>query len=103
MSFINEYLIEISQYPREAGRDGATEWFYMKDYFIYDSETQAYGHRDTVIPVSAIINKEEIVEPEIMRKLINNKVHVIKRVMNFEESTQTWYFDTTKLGENRND
>jgi hypothetical protein len=103
MSFIKQHLIEISQYPREMGRDGREEWFYMKDYFFYDSNTKKYGHRDTVIPVSSFINKEEIPEPEFMKELINKKVYVIKRIMNFQDYTQKWVFDTTKLGESKND
>jgi hypothetical protein len=99
-SFINGYVIEIRQFPRSIEQgDGNLEWFSMKDYFIYDSNTKEYGHRDTVIPVSDILNKEEIPDINTMRNLINNRVTVIKRFMNFKEQTQSWIFDTSKLGE----
>jgi hypothetical protein len=52
-----------------------------------------------VIPVSDILNKEEIPDINTMRNLINNRVTVIKRFMNFKEQTQSWIFDTSKLGE----
>jgi len=102
MSFINEYVIEISQFPRElTSHIGNSEWFPIKDYFFYDSNTKEYGHRDTVIPVSELLNKEEIPDIETMKYLINNRVPVIKRFMNFKEQTQSWMFDTSKLGETK--
>jgi hypothetical protein len=103
-SYINQYLIEINQYPRysEPLRQ-REEWYTIKDYFFYDSNTEEYGHRDTIIPVSEILNKEEIPDLETMRKIINNKDFVIARCMNYHTEEQCWFFDTEKIGESKND
>jgi hypothetical protein len=102
MSFIDGYLIEINQFPRysEPG-NGKTEWFTIKDYFLYDSNTLEFGHRDTIVPVSEILNKEEIPDLETIRSIINSKSHVIGRSMNFEEHKQSWFYDSSKIGETK--
>ena len=101
-SFIDEYLIEINQFPRysEPG-NGKTEWFTIKNYFHYNSDTKEFGHRDTIVPVSEILNKEEIPDVETMQSIINSKSHVIGRFMNFEEHKQGWFYDPSKIGETK--
>ena len=100
MSFIKEYVIELSQFPRKTNEaDRNNEWFTVKDYFFYDSNIQEYGYRDTIIPVSKLLNKDEIPDLETMQSIINNKDFVISRFMNHETEEQSWYFDSSKIGE----
>lgn len=102
-SFINEYVIELNQYPRysEPNRQN-DQWFTIKDYFFYNSNTKIYGHRDTVIPVSKLLNIEEVPDLETMQSIINNKDFVIARWMNYYTQEQGWYFDPSKIGEKLN-
>lgn len=91
-SFIDGYLIEINQYPRFEG-----DLFTIKDYFYYNSNTQEYGHRDTVIPVEQVANYSEIPDEITVRDLINNKVPIMKRVIDLNNQKETWIFQTSKL------
>jgi hypothetical protein len=95
--FINEWMIEIRQYPREG------EVFPIKDYFFYTSNTKEYGHRDTVIPVSSILNKEELPEEETIRTLINNRKPILRRMVDLNNQKESWIFDTNILEETKND
>lgn len=95
MSYINEYLIEIRQYPREG------DLFPIKDYFFYDSHIQEYGHRDTVIPVSYLLNKEELPDEETVRNLINSKIPILRRVIDLNNQKESWIFDTNVLEETK--
>lgn len=99
MSFINEYVVEVAQYPRKTSEDRKSEFFTVKDYFFYDSNTKEYGYRDTIIPISRILNKDEIPDTETMKTIINNKDFVIVRSINYQTEEQSWYFDSSKIGE----
>jgi hypothetical protein len=97
MSFINGYVIEINQYPRYG------ENYTIKDYFYYDSNTKQYGHRDTVIPVEFILNSSEIPEEAVVKAVINNKIPVMKRVIDLNKQKESWIFDTNILKETKNE
>ncbi len=100
-SFINEYVIEVNQFPRHVKpRRPTEEWFTIKDYFFYDSNIKEYGHRDSIIPVSRVLNKEEIPDIETMQKLINNKKFVMLVKKDYSNKEQGWYFDSSEIGEN---
>ena len=96
--FINEYAIEINQYPRVSA--GVDDLFTIKDYFLFNSKNTVYGHRDTVIPLSFIINKEEFPTQTVVRELINSSVPVIKRIRDFKTNKESWVYHPTQLGEN---
>jgi hypothetical protein len=91
MSFIKEYLIEIAEYPRFP--DGT---FKIKDYFYYDSNIQTYGHRETIVPVSLILNKEELPSADVIKSLINNSEPVMKRLIDVDNQTEHWVFIPTE-------
>jgi hypothetical protein len=97
-SFFTGYVLEVNQFPRIVGFNGSIEHYTIKDVFFYDSNTKEYGHRDSVIPLQSIINKDEI-SLDTIRDLINNKVAFLKRTLDFQNQTQVWSFDTSKLGE----
>jgi len=86
MSFINGFLVEINQFPR------FEDLYTIKDYFFYDSNTKEYGYRDTVIPKEQIINNELMTE-EILANLINNKIPVMKRIIDINKQEETWVFN----------
>lgn len=94
-SFINDWLIEINQYPRS--EDG--ELFSIKDYFYYDSNTKEYGYRDVVIPLNLVLNKEQAPDKETMQFLINSKIPIIRRVIDLNNQEESWIFDTNVLKE----
>jgi hypothetical protein len=100
-SFFTGYLLEINQFPRIVGYNGSHETYTVKDIFFFDSNTKEYGYRDSVIPLQSVINKDEI-DLNTIRDLINNKEFFLKRTLNFENQTQVWSFDTSKLGELKN-
>ena len=100
-SFFTGYVLEVNQFPRIVGFNGSIEHYTIKDVFFYDSNTKEYGHRDSVIPLQSIINKDEI-SLDTIRDLINNKVAFLKRTLDFQNQTQVWSFDTSKLGELKN-
>jgi len=97
-SFFTGYVLEINQFPRIVGHNGAHETYTVKDLFFFDSNTKEYGYRDSVIPLQSVINKDEI-DLNTIRDLINNKVSFLKRTLDFQNQTQVWSFDTSKLGE----
>lgn len=92
MSFIDGYLIEINQYPRYE-----EDLFTIKDYFYYNSDSKTYGYRDTVIPKELVHNYFDIPEESIVKTLINNKVPIMKRVIDINNKQETWIFQTSKL------
>jgi hypothetical protein len=97
-SYIKEFLIEINQYPRY-GND--LELFTIKDYFNYDSNTREYGYRDVVIPVSFLLNKEELPNEETIRSIINEKTPVMRRMIDLNNKKESWIFDTNVLKETK--
>ena len=97
-SFFTGYVLEMNQFPRIVGYNGSIENYTVKDIFWFDSNTKEYGYRDSVIPLQSVINKDEI-DLNTIRDLINNKVAFLKRTLNFQNQTQVWSFDTSKLGE----
>ena len=97
-SFFTGYVLEINQFPRIVGFVGNMEHYTVKEIFYYDSNTKEYGYRDSVIPLQSIINKDEI-DLNTIRDLINNKVAFLKRTLDFQNQTQVWSFDTSKLGD----
>ena len=86
MSFIDGYLIEINQFPRYG------DLYTIKDYFYYDSNTQEYGHRDTVIPKEDIINND-VMTDTYLKDIINNKIPVMRRVIDLNKQTESWVFE----------
>lgn len=94
-SFIKDWLIEINQYPRSESGDT----FSIKDYFYYDSNIQEYGYRDIVIPLSTVLNKEEVPDKETIQILINSKIPIIRRVIDLNNQEESWIFDTNVLKE----
>jgi hypothetical protein len=96
--FINEFAIEINQYPRF--NVGIDDVFTIKDYFLFNSKNMTYGHRDTVIPVSFIINKQELPKETVIRELINSRVPVIRRVIDLTTNKESWVYYPIQLGEN---
>ncbi len=97
-SFFTGYVLEVNQFPRIVGFNGSHENYTVKDLFFFDSNTKEYGYRDSVIPLQSVINKDEI-DLNTIRDLINNKVAFLKRTLDFQNQTQVWSFDTSKLGE----
>jgi hypothetical protein len=93
--YINEYLIEILQYPRDG------DLFSIKDYFFYNSDTEEYGYRDVVIPVSSVLNKEELPDSETIKSLINSKIPIMRRVIDLNNQKESWIFDTNVLKETK--
>jgi len=101
-SFFTGYVLEINQFPRIVGFNGSTENYTVKEVFEFDSNTKEYGYRDSLIPLQSVINKDEI-DLNTITDLINNKVAFLRRTLNFQNQTQVWSFDTSKLGELKND
>lgn len=101
-SFFKGYVLEINQFPRIVGFNGSNEHYTVKEIFEFDSNTKEYGYRDSLIPLQSVINKDEI-DLNTITDLINNKVAFLKRTLNFQNQTQVWSFDTSKLGELKND
>lgn len=95
MSFIDGYLVEINQFPRNG------DLYTIKDYFYYDSNTQEYGYRDTVIPKEDIINNTEMSDIISLEEIINNKIPVMRRVIDLNKQTESWIFDTNSLKETK--
>jgi hypothetical protein len=91
MSFIDGYLIEINQYPRFG------DLYTIKDYFYYNSNTQEYGYRDTIIPKDLVDNYFEIPDETSVRELINKNVPIMKRVIDLNKQKETWVFQTSNL------
>ena len=92
--FFEGWMIEIKQYPREG------DLFSVKDYFYYNSSNKEYGHRDTVIPIREILNKEEITE-SVARQIINSKIPIMRRVIDLNNQKESWIFDTNILEETK--
>lgn len=97
MSFINEFLFEINDFPRY--EDGSHT---VKDYFFYDSNIKEYGYKDFVLPISKIVNLDEKPSDEIIKKCINNNVPLLKRVLDFKNQTESWFFNTSRIKEMQN-
>lgn len=101
MSFIKEYLFEINEYPKTPVEDG--QLLTIKDYFYHDSSVEEYGYRATVVPVSCILNKEEIPDEATIRSFINNSKPVIKRSVDSSKQLEYWSYHPIKLEEIKND
>jgi hypothetical protein len=97
--FVNQLAIEINQYPRFT--HNGDDLFTIKDIFWFNSLKSEYGHRDTVIPLSFIINKTELPEESVVKELINNKVPVIKRIIDSINNQENWVFFPNELGETK--
>jgi len=91
MSFIDGYLIEINQFPRFG------DLYTIKDYFYYNSDVKKYGHRDTVIPKEDIINNSAMSDT-YLKEIINNKIPVMRRVIDLNKQTESWIFEPTVKG-----
>jgi threonyl-tRNA synthetase len=90
MSFLNEYLIEINEFP-QSGKD--RNLYTIKDYFYYDSNTKEYGYRNLLIPVSCLTNKESLPSETVIKELINNRIPVIKREVDLDKNIEIWSFE----------
>jgi hypothetical protein len=88
MSFIDGYLVEINQFPRSG------DLYTVKDYFYYNSYTQEYGYRDTIIPKEHIINNIAMSET-LLKEIINNKIPAMRRVIDLNKQTESWIFEPT--------
>jgi hypothetical protein len=97
--FINELAIEINQYPRYV--HNGDDLFTIKEIFWFNSLNKQYGHRDTVIPTSFIINKKELPQESVLTELINSKVPVIKRIIDSTTNQENWVFFPNELGETK--
>jgi len=87
--FINEYCIEIDQMCRVGD---SWDTFAIKDFFLFNSSVNIYRHKDTIIPVSLILNKEELPTEECIKDIINNKEPVMRRVIDIYNQTENWVF-----------
>lgn len=99
MSYINDFLFEVNQYPR-FGKD--LDLFTIKDYFFYDSNCKEYGYRDMVIPLKSITNKEQVPDQDTIRSIINNNIPIMRRVIE-QNQTESWAFDLSVLEETKDD
>lgn len=91
--FINEYFVEINQYPR-FGED--LDLFTINDYFHYNSITKEYGARGTVIPTKYI---EGFPDEATIRLVINNKIPIMRRMIDLNKQEESWNFDSNILKE----
>lgn len=92
-SFIKGYLFEIKGFPRN------NDLFTIKDYFYYDSNTPEYGYRDTIIPREIVINNDELPDEDTIRELINKGIFSMRRSVDLNRQTETWFFETKCLKE----
>jgi hypothetical protein len=90
--FLNEFLFEINEIPQFGPKH---DLYTIKDYFFYNSNTQEYGYRGLVVPVSCIINKETIPDESTIKELINNKVPIMRRTV--ENLREYWSFENDKI------
>jgi len=91
-SFLDEYVIEIYGFPRY-GKSG--EYHRIQSMFKYDSNTPVYSMKDTIIPVSIILNKQDLPDINTMQTIINNEVPVMKRVIDYSNKRENWVFIPT--------
>jgi hypothetical protein len=97
--YINEVLIEVNEFPKYDDFGNPSDYgnlHTIKDYFHYKSTCEEYGYRGMVILKSDVINTEDIPE-ETINKIIENKIPVLKKVINFDTKTETWVFVKTVL------
>ncbi len=92
--FFEGWMIEIKQYPRDG------DCFPIKDYFYFNSTNKEYGHRDTVIPVDEILNKENVTE-SVIRQSINSGVPFVRRALDLNNQKESWIFETNVLKETK--
>lgn len=95
-SFIDEYLIEILDFPRY-GKD--QNMYCIKAFFKYDSNTPRYSVKETIIPVSFILNKQDIPDYPTIEYIINNSIPVIKRVIDYSIQKESWILETNVIEE----
>jgi hypothetical protein len=98
MSFINEYLIEVNEFPVYA--DGS---YTIKDFFFYDSNIKEYGDRNLIVPSSKVSNSNDIPSKDIMKFIINNNIPAMQRRFDTEKNIEMWIFNTKSLEEIKND
>jgi hypothetical protein len=77
MSFIQEYLFEVNEFPKHGEHNTLHT---IKDYFYYDSNVQEYGHRSLIVPLSFLINKEAVPDAGTIHELIAKKAPVLEFV-----------------------
>lgn len=91
--FIDETFIEIDQYPR-FGDD--LDLFTINDIFHYNSLTPVYGSRGTIIPTKYIL---EFPDEATIRFVINNKIPIMRRMIDLNKQEESWKFDSNILKE----
>jgi len=87
--FVNQMCIEIDQTHRIGDN---WDIFAIKDMFLFNSTVNNYGQKDTIIPLSLILNKEELPNQEHIKHIINNREPVMKRVIDLNNQTENWVF-----------
>ena len=92
--YFKGWMVEIRQYPRDG------DLFSIKDYFYYDSSTPEYGHRDVIIPVEEILNKEQMQE-SLVREVINSNIPIMRRVIDLNNQRESWIFEANILEETK--
>lgn len=93
-SFIKEFLFEVNEFP-EFGE--LHNRFTVKDYFFYDSWTPHYGHRNLIIPVSKLSNPELLPDENTIKDLIQKKIPILKKTINFQSKSEIWSYDDSVL------
>lgn len=92
-AFFSGYLVEVNQYPRFGEN---LDTYVISDYFYHNSESGEYGARGTVIPTKYISGMPD---EETVRFVINNKIPIIKRVIDLNKQEESWEFDSNILKE----
>jgi hypothetical protein len=98
MSFVDEYLFEVNEWPVFKGGN-----YTVKDYFYYNSNTKNYDNRNLIVPASKVLNNSELPSEDIMKRLINKNVPIMNRLIDLKDETETWIFNTKSLEELKND
>ncbi len=93
--FINEHFVEINQYPRFGEN---LDLFTIREYFHYNSLTPVYGARGTIIPTKYI---DGFPNESTIEFVINNKIPIIRRVIDLNNQKESWIFDTNILEETK--
>jgi hypothetical protein len=93
-SFIKEYLFEVNEFPKY-GKN--YDFHTIKDYFFYDSNTTEYGYRQLILPTSQITNAELLPGQQEIKRIIEKKIPVLRRDIDFRSNTEIWSFDDSFL------
>jgi hypothetical protein len=75
MSYIQEYLFEVNEFPKYGEHNTLHT---IKDYFYYDSDVKEYGYRSLIVPLSSLINKEAVPDIGTIKELIDKKIPVLE-------------------------